>query len=154
MKVTWAILSENAIVDRRTNNVSLIEIIDELTVPVTPPPQAEGSGAEPGTRPTLRLTVLYARSDYGSAEKSLTRIRMVDPGNREFQIMEQEIDLTEYPRVRSSGRLGLSPLPLNVEGLYSFKIEVSTPTSDWAEAFELPLMIKIQSDDRLVEADS
>ena len=148
MKVIWAVLSENTIVDLLTNNISLIQIIDELTVPAPPPQEADGQDTELSTPFDLSLTVLYARSDPQVGEKGLTRIRMVGPGNRESRVVEHEIDLTEQPRGRSIGRMGMSPLPLNAQGAYSFKIEMPSLNGEWEEVFELPLWINIYRDDQ------
>ena len=40
MKVLWALLCKNVITDQDTNNISLIEVVDELTIPAPPPQSA------------------------------------------------------------------------------------------------------------------
>ena len=146
MNVIWAILCQNVIVSQQSNNISLIEVIDELTVPVPPPQTLGESDEEFSATLDFRLTVFWARSDHRIPERGQSRVKLVAPDGRESTPVEQEIDLTQFPRMRSIGRMIGSPLPLTQEGQYRFIIEVKTPDSDWQEVSELPLWVAIQTD--------
>ena len=148
MKVIWAIFSENAIVDRRSNNLSLIEVIEELTVPAPPPLEAAQPREQPQIPFDFFLSILFERTDLGTGEAGRYRVTMVGPNGIKSEPREHEIDLMDFSRSRSIGRMGVSPLPLTVEGQYSFKIDVMSAEADWQEGFELPLTINIQRDDR------
>ena len=149
MKVIWAILSENAIVDRQSNNISLIEVIDELTVPVPPPQVVSQSGEQLQIPFSFCLSILFARTDIGVAEKGRYSVTIIGPDGVKSESRELDVDLMENLRSRSIGRMGEFPLPLTVEGQYSFKIDVKSVDSDWKEAFELPLRVNFQRDDPL-----
>ena len=146
MKVIWAILCQNAIVAQESNNVSLIEVIDELTVPAPPPRRSQESTEEIGLLFDARLVILWSRDDLGTPESGTSRTRLVDPDGRESLSPEIEIDLTNFLRSRSIGRFGAFPFSPTREGEHLFKIEVRTPASEWVQVAELPLLIQIQSD--------
>ena len=146
MKVIWAILCQNAIVAQESNNLSLIEVIDELTVPAPPPRGTEEPTEEFGLLLDARLVILWSRDNIGVPEIGISRTRLVAPDGRESLSPEIEIDLTHFPRSRSIGRFGAFPFPPTHVGEHFFKIEVKTPASEWVQVSELPLMIQIQND--------
>ena len=43
MKVIWAVLCENSVIDRDTNNVSLLNVLEQMQL-VAEPPVVTGSG--------------------------------------------------------------------------------------------------------------
>ena len=147
MKVIWALLCEKTIVDQESNNLSLIEVIDELIVPAPLPQGVHGSGAEGSSILDLRLVVLWERSDPLRPEKGQARIRIIAPNASESSVAEHEVDLMESPRMRAIGHLLGSPMPFTQEGQYFVKIEAKTADSDWQELFELPLQVSVQTDD-------
>ena len=146
MKVIWAILCQNAIVAQESNNVSLIEVIDELTVPAPPPRRPNEPTDEIGLLLDARLVILWSRDDINAPETGISRTRLVAPDGRESLSPEIEIDLTHFPRSRSIGRLGAFPFPPTHEGEHLFKIEVKTSANKWVQVAELPLLIQVQSD--------
>jgi hypothetical protein len=146
VKVLWALLSENSIINGRTNNLSLVEVIEELTIPAQPPQGADVTGEVPSTHLNSWLSVLFARSDPQMGEEGRSQVSMVSPSGREAQLLDINVDLTQYPRSRSVIRLISFPLPLSEEGEYAFKVEIISDHGTWEEAFEVPLQINIQKD--------
>ena len=146
MKVLWALLSENVIVNERTNNVSLVEVIEELTIPAQPPHGTDVTGQEPNTLYNSWLSILFARSDPQVSEMGHSQARMVTPSGREAVFLDINVDLTQHPRSRSMVRMNSFPLPLSEEGEYAFKVEIMSDQGASEEAFELPLRINIRRD--------
>ena len=146
MKVLWAIVCEGAIIDRDTNNVSLINIIDEITIPVPPPETPSESSLTPITVSLgLKLVLLWARSNLDVPEKGQGRVRVLDPANRESLSGALEIDLTDVTRVRVNG--DIPEMVFFNPGQHLLKVEGKVPGSDWKEMFELPLTVSIQTQD-------
>ena len=146
MKVNWAILSRTAIVDRQSNNISLIEVIDELAVPAPPPQDVQGTDEHPRAVFDYCLSVLYARSDPSFGEIGQSSIRMTGPGAIQSEPIEMDVDLMEFSRSRSIIRIPISPITLTAEGAYSFKIDVRNEGTQWEQAFELPVWVNVQRD--------
>lgn len=147
MKVVWALLCETTIVDRDTNNVSLINVVDEITVPAPPPQGPLGSVIERIEILDLHLAILWARSNPDVPERGEARITVVAPDGSISVSPEVAVDLSQSQRMRAVGHLLDSPFPNWQEGQYLFKIESKTADLDWQEMFELPLWVKVQTDD-------
>jgi len=72
----WSIACEHAVVDRYTNNVSLLHIIDQITVRVPPEP------ASP-IPISLDVMTLWERGDAESPESGESRTVIVTPQGEE-----------------------------------------------------------------------
>ena len=143
MKVVWAILCERVVIDTETNNLSLINVVEEVHVPAQPPgslPEAVSKNLVPGL---LELVVLWARSDAEIPERGLGRVRIVTPAVGETIANDFDVDLSRFLRLRS--RLKLPGLPPGGEGTYLFKIGGKPAGGEWTELFELPLRMVLQA---------
>ena len=140
MKVLWAILCQNAVIDRDTNTVSLFNVVEEVTVPVAPP--SGDISMLPGVVPaTFELVILWSRSETDEPELGMGRIALISPDSTSSTPHELNIDLTQYLRWRS--RIKFPGLPITGEGTYTFQIEFKSESSDWVQVFELPLRVAI-----------
>jgi hypothetical protein len=147
LKVIWAVLCERAIIDRDTNNVSLINVIEEIAISVQPPEGAPDEASDGRlVLANMELVVLWVRSDLEVPERGYGRIRVIAPDEREAPTHENEVDLTQYLRLRT--RIRLTSLPMRGSGVYRIKIEGrAPPSSEWTEEFDLPLRVVFQSQD-------
>ena len=144
MKVVWAILCKNTIVNRDTNNMTLVEVVEEINVVAEPP--EESTADEPGFSTVLdiHLVTLWTRTDPSVPEKGQARFTVLTPKGRTVSSSELEIDLTEGPRLRADGHLLESSFPFSNDGIYLFKIEAKATETQWEEMYELPLWVRIQ----------
>ena len=145
MRAIWAILCQNTIIDQRSNNVSLIEVIDELAAPAPPPDLMTETIEEPSILFDANLVVLWARSDLDIPEKAQARSRIIAPNGGEARSGEVEIDLTDIMRARAIGRITTFP-PFTQVGEYTIKIETKSNDAEWQQVFELPLWVNVQTD--------
>ncbi len=146
MKVIWAVLCEKSLTDSETNNVSLINVIEEVTVPAQPPIKLSDLGLPEGIVPTvLELVVLWVRSNLDEPEHGQGRVQIAIPNSYDASTQQFEVDLTHFLRLRS--RIKLTGIPAGGEGIYLFKIAGKTASSDWTEMFELPLRLAFQTQD-------
>ena len=147
MKVIWAILCETAITDKETNNVSLINIVEELSFPASPPHIDSESDAAQFKPVSLAVVVLFARSALNVAESGEARIKMVAPDGTVGLSGEMPVDLVQNERLRAIGRTFALPLPSRQGGQYGLKVEIKTSERGWEESFNLPLQVKVQMND-------
>lgn len=148
MKVYWALICQTSIVDRDTNNISLINVIEEVAVPATPPVplQAESQVPEQAWPALFEVVALWARSDMKVSESSEGRIRLVDPDdNTVLTSSPYLVDLTTFLRTRIRTRFpGLpyrgTPLP---EGVYKFVIE-ERQEDEWVPRSQAYLRVVVQ----------
>ena len=146
VKAHWALLCENVITNERTNNASLIEVVEQLNVPAPPPGSVDRPDGQSSSLLDMWAVVLWARTDYDAPEKSKARLKMVTPDGEESLSQEYEVDLTHAPRVRAAMRIVGFPVSVVREGEHLLKVEVQTSASDWNEEFELPVWVHIQAD--------
>lgn len=146
MKVIWAILCQSAVVDQDSNQISLFNIIDELTFSGAPPVATGEPEPDPILVPMdMELVVVWARSDPETPESVRGRTRLVGLDRSEILTEEREIGLDEAIHVRWFH--DLTDIPYLGEGEYLLKVDAKTPGSDWQEMFELPLWVSIQTED-------
>ena len=156
MKVIWAILCEKAVTDQDSNNVSLINIIEEVTLVAEPPEIAgqenhveDSEEAEDTLRdpPLMRLpgelVILWARSHVEEGEVGSGRIHIIPPKGRERHSLPHTIDLTHFLRLRL--RAFLPGIPMEGPGMYLIQIESRCDNAPWEVNFELPLRVAVQS---------
>ena len=149
MKVVWAILCKNTIVNRETNNITLFEVVEELNVVAAPPQESLDPELGFSTVLDLHLVSMWARTDPSTPESGQARFRAVSPDGRALVSGEAVVDLTEGTRLRADGHLLESPFPFTEDGIYLFKIEARTPESDWEELYELPLWVQVYGENAL-----
>lgn len=152
MRVIWAVLCERSITDKDTNNLSLINIVEEMTVTPQPPQTVSEQGVEESTETAIaignfELVVLWVRSDVDVPERGYGRIRIISPDTTEAASHEgNEVDLTQYLRLRSRTRF--ANFPMRGPGVYLIKIDGrATTSSEWTEKFELPLRMLLHAQD-------
>lgn len=149
MKVIWAVLCLNSVIDRQTNNLSLFNILEEISVLPVPAqgPQSKGPG-DLTFAPTFELVTLWGRSDENVPERGYGRVKLSLPASSSEApkvAVEYEVDLTKYLRLRQIGRI--HGLPAAGEGVYTytFIIEGKNEGQDWSPKFELPLRVVFQT---------
>jgi hypothetical protein len=140
LKVIWAVLCQNSVIDRATNAISLFNVIEEIHVTPQPPqeplmPEAVGQGAPI----VFQLVTLWVRSNLDSPEQGRGRLRLVLPDGESSIAREHEVNLTQFLRLRHITTL--STLPIRGEGIYKFVVEGKESNSDWSNRFEVPLRV-------------
>ena len=145
MKVLWGILCKNVIVNRDTNNITLVEVLERVTITATPPEEQPEPDQGINAMLDIHLVSSWARSDPNTPEMVYAKFRVVAPDGRSLASEELEVDLTESRYLRASGHLLDAPFAFSGEGQYLFKIETRPPEpeSEWKEVYELPFWIDV-----------
>ncbi len=119
-KHVWTILSNKTMIDRTSNAISLIDVIEQINL--------SGSGLneyKKGREVVIpfnySLATLWIRSDPKKPEKVNSRTTLFTPDNKISYSQEIEIDLTNHQRRRSI--IDFRSLPLSGPGTYKYKIE-------------------------------
>ncbi len=139
----WSILCSRAIIDLRTNNISLIDIVEEIMVPVPPTYITERKPLPLA----LAITVvsLWRRELDDQPTKGRGRVRLLMPHQNEAkQISVYEIDLSEKLRTRAYG--DIPGIPFMGPGTYRFIIQLQNEREDeWKEVASIPLRVTMQA---------
>ena len=129
----WSVLCSRSVIDVETNNVSIQDVIEQITINAEP--------MEDGILPLpFELITLWGREDIQKPTKGVERITFVTPSGKSEVVSEAEIDLSSAERHRH--RVKFPGLPLSEAGIYYFKVEVSN--SNWKSVSTIPLKVVFQ----------
>jgi hypothetical protein len=117
----WSIVCEHAVVDRFTNNLSLLHVVDQITVGGSP------ESGQPMPMP-FDIMTLWQRGDVESPEVAQTRTVIVAPNGDEISSTEVHVDLTDNRRLRA--RLRVVGMPFRGFGRYRLRADVQED-GDW-----------------------
>jgi hypothetical protein len=122
----WAMLCDRAIIEAETNNLSIINVLDEVRLERAPPQQSAKE-----KRPTFvphHFTAVqwWTRSNEDKPEKFAVRTQFRTPDDEIFGGMEQVVDLTRHVHIRVITR---SPgFPWRGAGRYEVTIQTQKET--------------------------
>jgi hypothetical protein len=133
----WTVLCSRVIVDQKLNNVSLINILEQLNIKGEPLPD--------GVLPCeIHVATLWARSDFQVPAVGHGRLLFLSPsGESLLDPFEHEIDLREKGRNRNF--FHLSRLPVHEPGRHEFCLDYRLDNdSEWHRVAVLPLQVNFR----------
>lgn len=138
----WTVVCDNAVVDKRTGKVSLLNVVDRITV-ADPNEELRTLGKKDNTVVpiTLWLVSWWQRSNPSEGEVVDIRVLIRSPkGERILNPEIASIDLKESHR----GRLFtlIPALPLRGAGQYRVCVEYETPKGKWRQVASSPLDVR------------
>jgi hypothetical protein len=118
--------------------VSLIEVLEEITIP-TPLTQQPDRSLVPAV---FDVVTLWGREKDEQPEEGFGRMALVAPDGETLLEQEYAINLHEFRRFRSAGRI--LGFPARNSGRYQFRIERRrSKDSPWEQVATLPLWVSI-----------
>jgi hypothetical protein len=128
----WSVLCSQAVIDRDTNNISLFNALEQVTIPASPPP----GGA---LVMQYEVTTFWAR--VGEPVEGKMRLRVLGPEGQALLATEAGLDLVTAERTRN--RLLFQQLPIVGEGIYRFVLDLfDDAEAEWVQVARLPLQVK------------
>src|SRR5574341_1455072 len=110
----WSVLCARSVIDAETNNVSIQDIIEQITI--------HGEPAENGFLPfPMELITLWGRKEMDKPANGIERVSFVTPSGKSTMISESKIDLSKVERHRQ--RVRFPGLPIGEAGRYYFRVE-------------------------------
>jgi hypothetical protein len=135
----WTLACRVSLVDQESNNVSLIQVLEELTIP-TVAPQVFGPGM---VLAMFDVVTLWGRENEEQGTQGRGRISIISPTGDELLAQEYEVDLREVRRARSVSRM--LGFPAQGSGQYGFRIERRVAADgQWERVAVVPLWVNIQ----------
>lgn len=133
----WTVLCSRSVTDKDTNNINLLEVIEQVTIIGTPPPE----GQEGIVPIPLEVVTLWTRTRDDQSARGRARIKFVRPsGVLDRATNEIDVDLTTHKRTRNS--MKISGLPISEQGRHGFTVELwKDETQTWAEVASIPLEV-------------
>jgi hypothetical protein len=131
----WSVLCSRSIIDSETNNVSIHDVIEQITINAEP--------TENGFLPfPLELITLWARKEIDKPTKGTERVSFVTPSGKSTVISESNIDLSNVERHRQ--KVKFPGLPLGEGGRYYFTIEFKEDNGQYSEVTAIPVTIQFR----------
>lgn len=134
----WSVLCERALFEQGTQNVSLIGVIEELSL----------EGALPTERVDLPLRASFVsywtRDTYEATERGHSRLRLISPTNEVLvEGRPLNVDLEGSTRAQTVSLFEM--LPLQGEGTYQFAVDYRRQQeSEWTERTRIPLEVRCE----------
>lgn len=136
----WTVLCTKASIDKTSNIVSLLEVVEQMNVGGIPEDKRDDVGVAP-TR--LELVSLWMRSDLDVPERKLMRFKLLQPDDSIVEGGQFEVNLTEESRLRMVVKL--NNFPIKGEGIYYFITEfMPEEDGNWEEVSRLPLVVRFE----------
>jgi hypothetical protein len=134
----WSVLCERSILDEDTKLISMINVIEEITVPDEPAP-------DKALAVLVNLVTLWTRSDIKTPGLGYAQYNFTSPGGEVLHSIKQNVDLTKFERLRSRGQFASLKLP--EAGIYSFQVEFRENEQDeWSKVASIPLKVSFKKE--------
>jgi hypothetical protein len=133
IKHAWTIVCQRGVVDRYTNLLSILEVIDEFQLPK---PADEANVALPVR---AHIVSYWRRADDNTPARGESKYTLYSPSGRKLLEVGQELDLSQCTKLR--GLVGLPLLPIRGEGTYLLKVELKIGDKK-RRVDEVPIHIK------------
>lgn len=132
MRHLWTIVCLTAVLDKYTNRISLLEVIDEITI---------SEGEEVALPLHLEVASQWERSRFDTPEDGFCRVQVFTPAGELSGGGELPVDLSAAPRSRTI--LRFEAFPLAGLGKYCFRVsQRHSGQKEWKAVGEVPLYVK------------
>lgn len=130
----WTVLCLHAVIDRDSNSVSLLDVVEELNIGHTP-------ARESNLVFSLDLMTLWVRADRDVPVQGRGRVTFLSPsGEITDGPFEFDIDLSQHRRNRSKGRF--RALHINEPGQHRFLVELQgEDETEWNQVATVPIEV-------------
>ncbi len=137
----WTIPCRQVVNDRDSNNVSLIEVLEEITLPVVLPPQPQ-LGLVPAF---FYVVTMWSRQDDEKPVEATGKLSIVSPSGEVVLEHEYPIDLREHKRLRSAAVL--FGFPARQAGRYHLRTDYRLRSGEeWRPGGAYPVQVNMPAD--------
>lgn len=142
----WSVVCYKASIDNQDNNVSLLEVLEQITLQEDPFSADDASSQHGNVTPMLgakhQLCTLWMRDDPRKPELSYTRMRVLSPQQQDIGSVVRSIDLRASRRSRMI--LQARALPYKGPGFYEFVVEWGAgENGPWSQVASIPLEVRL-----------
>ncbi len=137
MRHIWSLICHRSIIDKKNNLISIIDSIEQLTIPITEKGKKE-------KKKILQIdiqVVSFIVKSIKSINKSELLIEFIDPADKKLSDLKVQFEIPEgYKRTRVV--TGINQLFLTSEGQYKLRIKMKeTPKGQFKKQVDIPLDI-------------
>lgn len=139
----WTVLCARSIIDQSSNNISLLDIIEQINVQA--PPLQEG---QEGMLPIHgELVTLWTRSAENQPCRGDARVRLVGPSGTTMHEKDYSVDLMVSERTRT--KINIPVLAVRELGRHHFSVLLRNENdTEWHPVATVPFVITLVSVER------
>ncbi|MEK7092332.1 MAG: hypothetical protein AAB907_01770, partial [Patescibacteria group bacterium] len=123
MKHVWSILCRRSVIDNETNNISLYDALEELSVGVKVKQQVAPMPEVINIPIDYEVVSLWMKEDKKTHAQADTEIEVVQPNGKPAKSFLQKIDMPEKMQ-RLRARYRINGFGVTMPGTYWFKIKI------------------------------
>ncbi|MBL6960578.1 MAG: hypothetical protein ISR59_05675 [Anaerolineales bacterium] len=141
IKHIWSVVCQGSIEDKSTNLLSIINILEELTI--------EGDPSSDKILPLpIQVVTLWTRTNSDIPAQAESRYTFVSPSKTILKEQPLKINLSKYQRLRA--RVNFSMLNFTEgSGIYTFCVEYrGNQTEEWTEKASIPIDVNFHTVDK------
>lgn len=148
LKHVWSVACSNAVIDSQSNNISLFNTLEKLTINVKESDleRVKKEGTEGIVFPiSFEVVSRFTRGDTGVAQAFDYRLSLLNPTGKPVVNSEQKIAIEKHIK-NMRVRTNIQVLPVSIAGDYILVVEFKdVAESRFDKVAELPLEIVINS---------
>lgn len=132
----WTVLCTRSIVATDSNNVSLIEVVEQIAL--------KDAAFPTEISINLDLVTLWTRAPVDQPSQGRARVVLANPSHKELRSTEYSVNLSEVERHRTT--LRLHGLPVEQVGYHYLFVQLQQEgDSNWETVVKIPLKIALES---------
>lgn len=145
IKHIWSVLCQKTIIDSDTNNISLVDILEQLTANVNiKDPKNEPK--EINVPINFEVVSFWLKDSAEKVVKADLEIEIIDPEGKVLKKFPQTLKFPPNIR-RLRSRLRIIGLVLTVSGNYIFKVKIKDEKrKEYQDVAELPLEVNLKKE--------
>ncbi len=136
----WTVICSRSVIDEESKNISLMDIVEQVTISAESAKQKETLLPLP-----FEVVTLWAREAASGKSETEARLRLLSPENKEIHHQSYRVDLQDHPRMRT--RIRVPGLPFLGAGIYTFCVDLRRQDGEtWREVAHIPLQVQIEEE--------
>lgn len=139
--LVWAVLCEKSIVDGQSNQISLINVVESLSVGIQPKDNQEFPDNPKFNIPINYEIVTFWMNEGGKENSFDMMIRLIDPDGKELDTMKRTVEVKEG-QIHIKFRMRINGFPANKSGKYFVEVAKSKGV-EFETMTRIPMMVNL-----------
>ena len=144
----WSVLCLKSVIDQESNNITLMDCLEQINLKASPLPLASASISLPVN---YEMVSFFTRADDNQPSRGEGRVSIVGPlGTVIEEPISIIVDLTTHERIRVRNRI--AGLPIRGSGRYKFLVQYRNDgESNWIDAARVPLQVVLEASEEVAQ---
>lgn len=144
IKHIWSVLTSKSVVDSTSNNLSLIDILEKVSIDIAPVTEKQALPKDGVINIPLQYQMVnfLVKSEGSKIEKGNIKLDLINPGGKSQTILNKEFEIPKnVQRMRIINNI--QGIGVTISGIYIFRASMSQEGSKYKVLAEVPLEIEL-----------